>query len=474
MGNHVYAGHGHNKGFPICVDFVTGKVAWGGDIRNAGTRLGGGDVRRRAALLPLRERRRAAGRGEARRATSRRAPSPSRTSGTRAGRTSRSPTAGSTCASRTTSTATTSGRPGPPRPGGTDNTMTDASPSPRLTPVEWLICFVAALGFAFDIYELLMLPLIVGPALLELLGAKPGSPEFNQWVGWLFWLPAVAGGIFGLIGGYLTDLLRTTARARVEHPALRLLGAGRGLRDLGGLAAPLPLHHVRGRLRRVRGRGGVARGAVPRAPAARVRARLDPGLLLGRRPDGDGRLLPRRALRRVASRDPRGPRAVALHAHLRRHPRPAPDPDPAVPARVPGLAGEEGGRDPQEAQPGRALPGRPQEGHARHDAPLRVQLRGRLRRHPARAPHRARPRRGERPPSARPAEGGQRSPGLAGVRWPGRPDDPRLPGRARRVPPPAPAPLPGAGPPAPADRRSPGLRSRTSAPSSGGSSWSGS
>jgi len=37
VGNHVYAGHGHNKGFPICVDFVSGKVAWGGDIRNAGT-----------------------------------------------------------------------------------------------------------------------------------------------------------------------------------------------------------------------------------------------------------------------------------------------------------------------------------------------------------------------------------------------------------------------------------------------------
>jgi outer membrane protein assembly factor BamB len=37
VGNHVYAGHGHNKGFPICVDFITGKVAWGGDVRNAGT-----------------------------------------------------------------------------------------------------------------------------------------------------------------------------------------------------------------------------------------------------------------------------------------------------------------------------------------------------------------------------------------------------------------------------------------------------
>jgi MFS family permease len=75
-----------------------------------------------------------------------------------------------------------------------------------LTTTEWLICFVAALGFAFDIYELLMLPLIVGPALHDLLGISPGSPDFNRWVGWLFWLPAIAGGIFGLLGGYLTDL----------------------------------------------------------------------------------------------------------------------------------------------------------------------------------------------------------------------------------------------------------------------------
>ena len=50
-----------------------------------------------------------------------------------------------------------------------------------------------------------MLPLIVRPALLELLGVKPGSPEFNHWVGCLFYVPAIAGGIFGLLGGYLTD-----------------------------------------------------------------------------------------------------------------------------------------------------------------------------------------------------------------------------------------------------------------------------
>ncbi|MDX1984761.1 MAG: MFS transporter [Bryobacteraceae bacterium] len=76
----------------------------------------------------------------------------------------------------------------------------------RLSTTQWLICFVAALGFAFDIYELLVLPLIVGPALSELGGLKPGTPPFNEWVGYLFYVPAIAGGLFGLVGGYLTDL----------------------------------------------------------------------------------------------------------------------------------------------------------------------------------------------------------------------------------------------------------------------------
>jgi outer membrane protein assembly factor BamB len=34
---YIYAGHGHNRGFPICIEMATGKVVWGGDIRNAGT-----------------------------------------------------------------------------------------------------------------------------------------------------------------------------------------------------------------------------------------------------------------------------------------------------------------------------------------------------------------------------------------------------------------------------------------------------
>jgi MFS family permease len=84
---------------------------------------------------------------------------------------------------------------------------TPDGPSRGLTPTQWLICAIAAIGFAFDIYEILMLPLIVRPALLELTGASPGSPEFQMWVGRLFYVPAFAGGIFGLLGGYLTDRL---------------------------------------------------------------------------------------------------------------------------------------------------------------------------------------------------------------------------------------------------------------------------
>jgi MFS family permease len=76
-----------------------------------------------------------------------------------------------------------------------------------LTPVQSLICGVAALGFAFDLYETLVLPLIVRPALTALGNFRAGSPESNRWVGLLFYVPLASGGLFGLLGGYLTDLL---------------------------------------------------------------------------------------------------------------------------------------------------------------------------------------------------------------------------------------------------------------------------
>jgi MFS family permease len=85
-------------------------------------------------------------------------------------------------------------------------TTTDQATAP-LTRTEWLICIVAAIGFAFDIYELLMLPLVLPGALMELGGVQLGSPEFARWRDLMFYVPAMSGGIFGLLGGYLTDRL---------------------------------------------------------------------------------------------------------------------------------------------------------------------------------------------------------------------------------------------------------------------------
>ena len=86
------------------------------------------------------------------------------------------------------------------------------SPAPeqrKLALVEWLILFVAILGFAFDTYELLMLPLIARPALAELLQVDPATASGNaailKWTGYMMWGSALSGGVFGLIGGWLTD-----------------------------------------------------------------------------------------------------------------------------------------------------------------------------------------------------------------------------------------------------------------------------
>jgi MFS family permease len=79
--------------------------------------------------------------------------------------------------------------------------------SHRLTSVQWLICIIAAIGFAFDTYELLMLPLIVRPALEQLGGLQFGTAGYTQWRDLMFYVPALCGGVFGLLGGYLTDRL---------------------------------------------------------------------------------------------------------------------------------------------------------------------------------------------------------------------------------------------------------------------------
>jgi MFS family permease len=101
----------------------------------------------------------------------------------------------------------TSFRPDQPLP-TTGATLGATPPPQKLTLTAWLILIMASIGFAFDIYELLMLPLVLPPALAELLpGVRPGSHEFNVWRALMFWVPAMAGGVFGMLGGYLTDYL---------------------------------------------------------------------------------------------------------------------------------------------------------------------------------------------------------------------------------------------------------------------------
>ncbi len=83
---------------------------------------------------------------------------------------------------------------------------TSGSAAPSLSKFAViLVCVIASIGFAFDIYELLMLPLIFRYACQELGGIAPGTPEFSRWLGIMFYVPAFLGGIFGLLGGYLTD-----------------------------------------------------------------------------------------------------------------------------------------------------------------------------------------------------------------------------------------------------------------------------
>lgn len=123
----------------------------------------------------------------------------------------------------------------------------------NLTRTQWLICVIAAIGFAFDIYELLMLPLIIKPALAALSAPiveemvrggmerqaamalwTPGGEMYVQWARTLFFVPALAGGVFGLLGGYLTDLL---GRRRVLTFSILLYA---GAACAAGFATTLP------------------------------------------------------------------------------------------------------------------------------------------------------------------------------------------------------------------------------------------
>ncbi|MCG8651785.1 MAG: polyvinylalcohol dehydrogenase, partial [Pirellulales bacterium] len=37
IGDHIYMGHGHNNGFPLCLEMTSGRVVWGGRQRGPGS-----------------------------------------------------------------------------------------------------------------------------------------------------------------------------------------------------------------------------------------------------------------------------------------------------------------------------------------------------------------------------------------------------------------------------------------------------
>src|SRR5262245_41863458 len=81
----------------------------------------------------------------------------------------------------------------------------NSSERKRFTLTQWLILIVAAIGFLFDTYELLMTPLVGVPAIAELLKLPANHPVVTEWMGRMLWMTALCGGVFGLLGGWLID-----------------------------------------------------------------------------------------------------------------------------------------------------------------------------------------------------------------------------------------------------------------------------
>lgn len=100
---------------------------------------------------------------------------------------------------------------------------TPATPTPApLSKLQvGLILAVAVIGFAFDIYELLMLPLISGPAIAELTGVTVADPSVRNWFTIINTAAAITGGVFGLLGGYLIDRF---GRKRILLASILLYG----------------------------------------------------------------------------------------------------------------------------------------------------------------------------------------------------------------------------------------------------------
>ena len=282
----------------------------------------------------------------------------------------------------------------------------------KLTRTQWLICIIAAIGFAFDIYELLMLPLIIKPALAALGGLGPdglpllvpGSAEYVQWARTLFFVPAIAGGVFGLLGGYLTDRL---GRRRVLTFSILLYAFSA---CAAGYATSLPqllvfrcLVFIGVCVEFVAAVAWLAELFPDRDQREKVLGYTQAFSSFGGLLVGAMNVLAAKIALRPAGHS-RRPRGLALHPHLRRHPGDSADSHPPVPAGIARVGTQTRRRPAQAPEHRRTVQSGAVAHHRAHDARLRRELRHRLRRDPAtpanprRATHRHAARKPDTPP----------------------------------------------------------------------------
>ena len=93
---------------------------------------------------------------------------------------------------------------------------TAGPPAGLPTVTRFLVLIVAAIGFLFDTYELLMFPVTGAAAISELLNVPVESDQIRLWSGRMLWIAALSGGVFGLLGGWMIDRL---GQSRVVVPA---------------------------------------------------------------------------------------------------------------------------------------------------------------------------------------------------------------------------------------------------------------
>ena len=164
------------------------------------------------------------------------------------------------------------------------------------TPIKWTICAMAALGFLFDIYEVLGRPPGVAArrhGTRRIRSRHARVPPLDRTA---VLDPASGRRILRAMGRLPGGSLRPPAHPGVEHPALHGVGPIGGNVDAHGDAAPVSRAVLRRRVRRIHRGRRVARRAVPRSENTRSRARLHAVVLFAWRCSGRRRILSRESL----------------------------------------------------------------------------------------------------------------------------------------------------------------------------------